>query len=73
MKAIILIISTFLFITRELPRKVDFASAFNAGYDARWRDGLPRTANPHSVRSEAREWWDDGWKYKGWMPDWRGQ
>lgn len=66
-----IILACILIVPREPPPKVDFVSAFNAGYDARWRDGKPQSANPHVLHTEARKWWDDGWTWRGWMPDWR--
>lgn len=46
--------------------------AWTAGYNARYKHHLPRSANPYPIPLvKDREWWDDGWSWKGWMPDWR--
>lgn len=45
------------------------ARAFNAGYEARYVQRLPRSANPYPIPLlRDREWWDVGWSYRGWMP-----
>lgn len=47
-------------------------TAFNAGYDARYKHDLPQTANPYPIPLKRdRDLWNTGWGWRGWMPDWR--
>jgi len=51
---------------KDTAAKID---AYNAGYEARWVRGLPKTANPYpDVLAVERDMWECGWSWNGWMP-----